>query len=120
MRRLTALLMLLCATGALAACGGGDDGDGPSKTVEPSATLTECLENAGLEVETRDGGVVRATDPESDATADITTFATGVEANEFANQLPAPPTQAGKRVAVYSSGENPTQTEVDKCIASAE
>lgn len=121
MRRLTVVLMLLCATVGVAACGGDDDSADGSKGGEPApvpASLTKCLEDAGLEVEGDDGGLVRAKDPESDATTEITNFDTGAEASEFANKQDIA-TQAGKVVAVYSSNTDPTQTRVDKCISTA-
>jgi len=122
MRRLTMLLMLLCATAAVGACSDDEPADRPpaSGAKEKPVTLTKCLEDSGLEVERRDGNVIRAKDPESSATADITTFPSGAEASEFANQLDEPGTQAGRRVAVYSSSDsNSTTTDVNACLSMA-
>ncbi len=117
MRRLTVLLMLLCTTAAVGACGGDEEADRPDKPApRERPTLTECLEDADLEVE-RDGDVTRATDPESDAEAEITAFPTGAAASEFANGLEPPGTQAGTLVANYFSSDNPTQVDVDRCIS---
>jgi len=124
MRRLTVLLMLLCATAGVGACGGDDTDDRPDgppaggERTEAPASLAKCLEDAELEVESGDGDLIRATDPESDSTAEITNFATGAEASRFANQQDVA-TQAGKLVAVYSSNSDPTQPRVDKCISTA-
>jgi len=126
MRRLTVLLMLFCATVALPACGGGKEADRPAvdkereaKPKERSQTLTECLKGSGLEIERRDGNVIRARDPEKGAKATITTFRSGAEASEFAGRLKVSATQAGKVVAVYSSASNPTKTAVDTCLSKA-
>lgn len=126
MRRLTVLLLLLCATAAVAACGGDEKDDKPgggkdtAGKPEKRQTLTQCLEGSGLEVERKDGNVIRAQDPEGDVTVDISTFPTGAEASEFANQLETPGTQAGRVVAVYSSNDvSPTKTDADKCLSKA-
>jgi len=117
MRSLTVLLMLLCATAVVGACGGEETADRPAAKEKP--TLTECLKDSGLEVEPRDGNVIRTKDPESSATADITTFPSGAEASKFANQLKVPGTQAGKRVAVFSPDSNSTTTAVGDCLSMA-
>jgi len=121
MRRLTMLLMLLCATAAVGACSDDEpaaDRPPASGAKEKPVTLTKCLEDSGLEVERRDGNVIRAQDPEGDVTVDISTFPTGAEASEFANQLETPGTQAGRVVAVYSSNDvSPTKTDADKCLS---
>ena len=124
MRRLTVLLMLFCATVALPACGGDKEADRPAvdkereaKPKERSQTLTECLKGSGLEIERRDGNVIRARDPEKGAKATITTFRSGAKASEFAGGLKGSATQAGKAVAAYSSESNPTKTAVDTCLS---
>ena len=124
MRRLAVLLMLVCATVALAACGGDKETDRPKADKEPKAkpgersqTLTECLKGSGLEIERREGNVIRARDPEKGAEATITTFRSGAKASEFAGELKGSATQAGKAVAAYSSESNPTKTAVDTCLS---
>jgi len=124
MRRLTVLLMLFCATVALPACGGDKEADRPAvdkerkaKPKERSQTLTECLKGSGLEIERRDGNVIRARDPEKGAKATITTFRSGAKASEFAGELKGSATQAGKAVAAYSSESNPTKIVVDTCLS---
>lgn len=121
MRRLTVLLMLGCTTVALPACGGDEapkaDKEGKPKGQGKSQTLTQCLDGSGLKVERRDGKL--SAKGANGATAEITTFASGAEASEFAGRQKGSATQAGKVVAVYGSGSNPTKTDVDACLSKA-